>query len=247
MIEKDDIGVVQRYIDDKKVGITFNQMIDSDGEGIVAEVYVIGSSVLQEIVNAAGFTTLGGLKGEKKTVVCDFSALTPSSNFSLKFRTASGVVAKAALVIFADDAFTTQSLSDDEIGIYQPFSARLIEIAALSPAANSFIIGNSEGTGWESDTGDTLRGRLGSTPVSSGAVQTLGDALFNVFTGTVDRTWEVPLIASFWLVANRSSNGSNLYLDNASNPNVVHNSDPFWVGPGEVKLVWSDGTNIFVI
>lgn len=249
MNQKDNIGVVQRYVDDKKVGITFNQIIDADGEEIIAEVLVIGGDTPVE-VNAAGFVSTGGLKGDQQTVVCDFSTLTPGDNYSLKFRTeASGVVAKAGLVIFAEDAFSTQTLEATEspAGDFQPLSARLTEIAGLSPNENNFIVGNSGGTGWESDSGATLRGRLGSEPLTSGGVETLGNALFNVFNGTVGRTWQVPLIPSFWFVANRSPNGSNLLLDNASNPGVVHNSDPFWVGPGEVKIVWSNGINIFVI
>ena len=249
MNEKDNIGVVQRYIDDKKVGITFNQFIDADGEDIIAEVLVIGGDT-SVVVNSAGFTTLGGLKGQKKTVVCDFSALNPANNYSLKFRTdESGVLAKAGLVIYAEDAFTTQTaVATGTPTDYQPLSPRLSEIAALDPGPHRVIIGNSAGTGWETDHGDSLRGRLGSeAPVSSGATISLGDALFYVFTGTVDRTWEVPLTPSFWILSNRSPNGSNLYLDNASNPDVVHNSDPFWVGPGEVRIVWCNGTNIFVI
>ena len=249
MSEKDNLGVVQRYVDDKKVGITFNQIIDANGEDIIAEVLVIGGDT-PVVVNATGFTTLGGLKGDQKTVICDFSTLIPASNYSLKFRTdADGVLAKAGLVIFAVDAFTTQAV-DSTISPsegYQPISARLTEIAALSPDVNNFIVGKSDNSAWETDKGASLRGRLGSTPVSSGATISLGDALFNVFIGTVDRTWEVPLTPSFWLVANRSPNGSNLFLDNASSAGVVHNSDPFWIGPGEVKMVWSDGTNIFVI
>lgn len=158
-MSKDNIGVVQRYNVDKKVGITFNQIIDADGETIIAEVYFIGGSLVA-VVNASGFSTTGGLKDQAKTVTCDFSAIPVGDGYSLVFRTAaSGVLAKAGLVIFAEDAFSTVALSgavpDGDGSIFQPQDDDLTAIANLSPSEGDYLI---YGTEWGlENVGDDTR------------------------------------------------------------------------------------------
>jgi hypothetical protein len=112
---KDNIGVIQRYVDDKKVAIEFNQIIDATGN-ILAKVYTLAGTEVDS-VNATGLSTTAGDKGEKKSVYCDFSEI-PTGEYHLKFYTADeGVVAKAGLVIFGDDAFTvgTSTITDESL------------------------------------------------------------------------------------------------------------------------------------
>jgi hypothetical protein len=106
----DGLGIVKRYVDDVNVGIEFNQLIDSNGHEIIAEVYVLGSDALAGTVTT-GTPTLAGKAGNRKKVQCDFHLLPSAGNYILKFRTEeSGVLATAPLVLFGDDAF---SVGDD--------------------------------------------------------------------------------------------------------------------------------------
>jgi hypothetical protein len=106
----DGLGIVKRYVDDVNVGIEFNQLIDSEGHEIIAEVYVLGSDALAGTVTT-GTPTLAGKAGNRKKVQCDFHLLPSAGNYILKFRTEeAGVLATAPLVLFGDDAF---SVGDD--------------------------------------------------------------------------------------------------------------------------------------
>lgn len=164
---KDKLAVVQRYTDDKKVGITFNQMIDADGENIIAEVYYITGSLVAQ-VNAAGFSTLAGLKGDEIEVICDFSNIPIGEGYSLKFRTIeSGVLARAGLVIYAQDAFSLVPLSGETapgttpVDLYQPKHDSLTSISSVTPLDGVILVGN--GTTWVGESGDTARASLGLT------------------------------------------------------------------------------------
>ena len=102
---RDDLTLVKRYVDDVNVGIEFNQLIDSDGHAIIAEVYVKGSDSLADTVTVGSPTA--GLQGQRQTVYCDFSNLPSSGNYILKFRTVeSGILATAPLVLFGVDGFS---------------------------------------------------------------------------------------------------------------------------------------------
>lgn len=245
----DNLEAVQGHVDDKKKGITFNMIIDSPiSDVITARVYYLGGPEVSTPsgINAPGFTAYGGKKGEERTVHCNFSELSPNDNYTIKFTTSSGVVAKAGLVIFDVDAFSTVTIPTPSAPIveYQPLSARLTEIAALSPDKNRVIMGRNDGTEWEGVSGAALRYRLGDDPVRSTVTSsfTLGDSTVYTFNGTAEADWNLPAPQNggFYFITNNSD--QNLYM-NSNTPGDILDGDRHYIGPEESRIAWSDNLN----
>jgi hypothetical protein len=137
----DKLNLVKRYVNDKKVSVGFTQMIDASGSNIIAKVYNLLDGTEVAIVNSLGFSTIGGLKGEYKEVFCDFTGLAPFDKYSIKFYTEDeGVIAKAPLLIYGLDAFSTLFFPSVSVVDITP-NPQLIDLT--DPIVEMIVIANA--------------------------------------------------------------------------------------------------------
>ena len=107
----DDLTVVLGHVDDTKLPVEFLLLNTCSGENIDAEVFLLGGSKVGD-VHINGDRTSGNTVGQRVTVNINLSTIPIGDKYSIKFSTPNaGVVGKAKLVVFAEDAFSTVPLS----------------------------------------------------------------------------------------------------------------------------------------
>jgi hypothetical protein len=106
---------ILRHEIDKNIAVQFELGVDCVGEVLYAEVYVIGQSLVGN-VNKIKPTDLdpipegliyGGLKGQLRTMLLDFTSIPQGTGYSLVIHTyETGLINKGPLVILSSDGFT---------------------------------------------------------------------------------------------------------------------------------------------